>query len=132
MTTGGVFEATQGLASNSGSFSSTILFDGGTLVSSNFNFSSYKQKTFVKVGVGGIHLEVPANLQQVDGFLHSNGESDGGVHVNAHPVVYFSGTNDHKGGTWLGWTARTTPISAFRGTARSVPSRHRQPTTSSS
>ena len=101
VTTGGVFEATQGLAGNSGSFSSTMLFDGGTLVSSNFNFSSYKEKIFVKVGPGGIHLEVPSNLQSVGGFLHSNGESDGGVHVNAHPVVYFSGTNDHKGGTWL-------------------------------
>ena len=101
VTTGGVFEATQGLASNSGSFSSTILFDGGKLVSSNYNFSTYKEKTFVKVGVGGIHLEAPVNLQSVGGFLHSYCENDGGVHVNGHPVVYFSGTNDHKGGTWL-------------------------------
>ena len=101
VTTGGVMEVEQGLASNSGSFSSTMLFDGGTLVSRNFNFSSYKTKTLVKVGPGGIYLEVPSNLQSVGGFLHSNGESDGGVHVNAHPVVYFSGTNDHKGGTWL-------------------------------
>ena len=101
VTTGGVMEVEQGLASNSGSFSSTMLFDGGTLISRNFNFSSYKTKTLVKVGPGGIYLEVPSNLQSVGGFLHSNGESDGGVHVNAHPVVYFSGTNDHKGGTWL-------------------------------
>ena len=101
VTTGGVFEATQGLAGNSGSFSSTMLFDGGTLVSSNFNFSSYKEKIFVKVGVGGIHLEVPKNLQTVGGFLHSYCENDGGVHVNGHPVVYFTGTNGHKGGTWL-------------------------------
>ena len=101
VTTGGVMEVEQGLASNSGNFSSTMLFDGGTLISRNFNFSSYKTKTLVKVGPGGIYLEVPSNLQSVGGFLHSNGESDGGVHVNAHPVVYFSGTNDHKGGTWL-------------------------------
>ena len=101
VTTGGVMEVEQGLASNSGSFSSTMLFDGGTLISRNFNFSSYKTKTLVKVGPGGIYLEVPSNLQSVGGFLHSNGESDGGVHVNAHPVVYFRGTNDHKGGTWL-------------------------------
>ena len=101
VTTGGVFEASQGLASNSGNFSSTMLFDGGKLVSSNYNFSTYKEKTFVKVGVGGIYLEVPANLQSVAGFLHSYVENDGGVHVNAHPVVYFSGTNGHKGGTWL-------------------------------
>ena len=101
VTTGGVFEVSQGLASNSGSFSSTILFDGGKLVSSNYNFSTYKEKIFVKVGVGGIHLEVPANLQTVGGFLHSYVENDGGVHVNGHPVVYFTGTNGHKGGTWL-------------------------------
>ena len=101
VTTGGVFEATQGLADNSGSFSSTILFDGGTLVSSNFNFSLYKEKIFVKVGVGGIHLEVPKNLLTVGGFLHSYCENDGGVHVNGHPVVYFTGTNGYKGGTWL-------------------------------
>ena len=101
VTTGGVLELKAGLVGNSSSFYSCMLFDHGTLRTTANNFSSYKNKTVIKAGPGGLYLDVPQNMTSVDGFLSDGGEQDGGLHPRGAPVLYMGGSNYHRGGTWL-------------------------------
>ena len=101
VTTGGVLELKAGLVGNSSSFYSCMLFDHGTLRTTANNFSTYKNKTVIKAGPGGLYLDVPQNMTSVDGFLSDGGEQDGGLHPRGAPVLYMGGSNYHRGGTWL-------------------------------